>query len=134
MVSTWRFWSGKEIDLSRSHPFRLILVMAIVLYVDDRFSQVVSVCDRADLHVLGHLGAGGVWMVAAAAAWAEGRTCQDMPESPNAGSGPASLISSNDEKEACVQDCDCWSLDAAGRELKDALSESSLAASIRAAR
>ena len=33
MVSTWRFWSGKEIDLSRSHPFRLIFVMAIVLYV-----------------------------------------------------------------------------------------------------
>ncbi len=21
MVSTWRFWSGKEINLSRSHPF-----------------------------------------------------------------------------------------------------------------
>lgn len=41
MVSTWRFWSGKEIDLSRSHPFRLLLVMAIVLYVMIRFSQVV---------------------------------------------------------------------------------------------
>ena len=41
MVSTWRFWSGKEIDLSRSHPFRLILVMAIVLYVMIRYSQVV---------------------------------------------------------------------------------------------
>ena len=41
MVSTWRFWSGKEIDLSRSHPFRLIFVMAIVLYVMIRFSQVV---------------------------------------------------------------------------------------------
>ena len=26
MVSTWRFWSGKEIDLSRSHPFQLLLV------------------------------------------------------------------------------------------------------------
>jgi CDP-diacylglycerol---serine O-phosphatidyltransferase len=41
MVSTWRFWSGKEIDLSQSHPFRLIFVMAIVLYVMLRFSQVV---------------------------------------------------------------------------------------------
>ena len=41
MVSTWRFWSGKEIDLSRSHPFRLIFVMAIVLYIMIRFSQVV---------------------------------------------------------------------------------------------
>jgi len=41
MVSTWRFWSGKEIDLGRAHPFRLLLVMAIVLYAMIRFSQVV---------------------------------------------------------------------------------------------
>ena len=41
MVSTWRFWSGKEIDLSRAHPFRLLLVMAIILYIMIRFSQVV---------------------------------------------------------------------------------------------
>ena len=41
MVSTWRFWSGKEIDLGRAHPFRLLLVMAIVLYMMIRFSQVV---------------------------------------------------------------------------------------------
>jgi CDP-diacylglycerol---serine O-phosphatidyltransferase len=41
MVSTWRFWSGKEIDLGRAHPFRLLLVMAIVLYVMIRYSQVV---------------------------------------------------------------------------------------------
>jgi CDP-diacylglycerol--serine O-phosphatidyltransferase len=41
MVSTWRFWSGKEIDLGRAHPFRLLLVMAIVLYGMIRFSQVV---------------------------------------------------------------------------------------------
>jgi CDP-diacylglycerol---serine O-phosphatidyltransferase len=39
MVSTWRFWSGKEIDLSKAHPFRLLLVMAIVLYIMIRFSQ-----------------------------------------------------------------------------------------------
>ena len=41
MVSTWRFWSGKEIDLGRAHPFRLLLVMAIVIWVMIRFSQVV---------------------------------------------------------------------------------------------
>lgn len=41
MVSTWRFWSGKEIDLSRAHPFRMLFVMAIVLYIMIRFSQVV---------------------------------------------------------------------------------------------
>ena len=41
MVSTWRFWSGKEIDLSKAHPFRLMFVMAIVLYIMVRFSQFV---------------------------------------------------------------------------------------------
>lgn len=41
MVSTWRFWSGKEINLSRSHPFQLLFVLAIVLYIIVRFSNVV---------------------------------------------------------------------------------------------
>jgi CDP-diacylglycerol--serine O-phosphatidyltransferase len=41
MVSTWRFWSGKEINFSRSHPFQLLLLVAIVLYVCLRFSNVV---------------------------------------------------------------------------------------------
>ena len=40
MVSTWRFWSGKEINLSRSHPFQLLFLLAIVLYVMIRFSNV----------------------------------------------------------------------------------------------
>ena len=39
MVSTWRFWSGKEIDLSKAHPFRLLLLMAIVLYIMIRYSH-----------------------------------------------------------------------------------------------
>ena len=41
MVSTWRFWSGKEINLSRSHPFQLLFLISIVLYVIVRFSNVV---------------------------------------------------------------------------------------------
>ncbi len=41
MVSTWRFWSGKEINFSRSHPFQLLLLVAIVVYVGVRFSNVV---------------------------------------------------------------------------------------------
>ncbi len=41
MVSTWRFWSGKEINFSRSHPFQVLLLIAIVLYVVLRFSNVV---------------------------------------------------------------------------------------------
>ena len=40
MVSTWRFWSAKEINLSRSHPFQLLFVLA-VLYVIIRFSNVM---------------------------------------------------------------------------------------------
>ena len=41
MVSTWRFWSGKEINFSRSHPFQLLFVLAIVFYIIIRFSNVV---------------------------------------------------------------------------------------------
>ena len=41
MVSTWRFWSGKELSLSRRHPFQIFLLIAIVLFVIFRFSQVV---------------------------------------------------------------------------------------------
>jgi CDP-diacylglycerol--serine O-phosphatidyltransferase len=41
MVSTWRFWSGKEINFARSHPFQLLFVLAIVFYVVLRYSNVV---------------------------------------------------------------------------------------------
>jgi CDP-diacylglycerol--serine O-phosphatidyltransferase len=41
MVSTWRFWSGKEINLSRRHPFQILFLIAIVLFIILKFSQVV---------------------------------------------------------------------------------------------
>ena len=41
MVSTWRFWSGKEINFSRSHPFQLLFLLAIVFYIMIRYSNVV---------------------------------------------------------------------------------------------
>jgi CDP-diacylglycerol--serine O-phosphatidyltransferase len=41
MVSTWRFWSGKEINLSRKHPSQILLLVAIVLFVIFRFSHFV---------------------------------------------------------------------------------------------
>jgi CDP-diacylglycerol--serine O-phosphatidyltransferase len=41
MVSTWRFWSGKEINLTRSHPFQLLFLLAPIFYVTIRFSNVV---------------------------------------------------------------------------------------------
>jgi CDP-diacylglycerol--serine O-phosphatidyltransferase len=39
MVSTWRFWSGKELSLSRRHPFQILLLIAVVLFVVFKFSQ-----------------------------------------------------------------------------------------------
>jgi CDP-diacylglycerol--serine O-phosphatidyltransferase len=39
MVSTWRFWSGKEINFGRRQPFQLLVVLAIVLFVLIRFSS-----------------------------------------------------------------------------------------------
>ncbi len=39
MVSTWRFWSGKEMDLARAHPFRWIVLLGAFLYALVFFSQ-----------------------------------------------------------------------------------------------
>jgi len=41
MVSTWRFWSAKEINFSRSHPFQLLVVIAVVIYIALRYSNLV---------------------------------------------------------------------------------------------
>ena len=41
MVSTWRFWSGKEINLANAHPFRWIVLLGAFLYVLVFFSQYV---------------------------------------------------------------------------------------------
>jgi CDP-diacylglycerol--serine O-phosphatidyltransferase len=41
MVSTWRFWSGKEINLSRSHPFQVLPLVAIIIWVCLRYSNSV---------------------------------------------------------------------------------------------
>ncbi len=41
MVSTWRFWSAKEINLSRRHPFQLLVLLALIAYIVLRYSTVV---------------------------------------------------------------------------------------------
>jgi CDP-diacylglycerol--serine O-phosphatidyltransferase len=41
MVSTWRFWSAKEINFARRHPFQLLVPLAIVAYVVVRYSNTV---------------------------------------------------------------------------------------------
>ena len=43
MVSTWRFWSGKEINLAGRHPFQVLLLLSIILYVIIRFSHGVFI-------------------------------------------------------------------------------------------
>ncbi len=39
MVSTWRFWSGKELSFSRRHPYQILITISIVLFLVFRFSQ-----------------------------------------------------------------------------------------------
>lgn len=41
MVSTWRFWSGKEINLSNRHPFQLIVFIGLLIYLLVSFSRPV---------------------------------------------------------------------------------------------
>jgi CDP-diacylglycerol--serine O-phosphatidyltransferase len=39
MVSTWRFWSGKELSFSRRHPYQILIFISIVLFLVLKFSQ-----------------------------------------------------------------------------------------------
>lgn len=41
MVSSWRFWSAKEINFSRRHPFQLPVLLAVIAYIAIRYSNVV---------------------------------------------------------------------------------------------
>jgi CDP-diacylglycerol--serine O-phosphatidyltransferase len=41
MVSTWRFWSAKEINFSQRHPFQLLMLLAVIAYIALRYSNVV---------------------------------------------------------------------------------------------
>ncbi len=41
MVSNWRFWSGKEINLSNRHPFQTIVVLGLAIYSTVVFSQII---------------------------------------------------------------------------------------------
>jgi CDP-diacylglycerol---serine O-phosphatidyltransferase len=41
MVSTWRFWSGKEINLAHRHPFQWIVVLGLIIYLLVSFSRTV---------------------------------------------------------------------------------------------
>ena len=41
MVSTWRFWSGKEIDLGDRHPFQSIVILGLGIYALAFYSEIV---------------------------------------------------------------------------------------------
>ena len=41
MVSKWRFWSGKEINLFNRHPFRLLIALGAAVYALVAFSEVL---------------------------------------------------------------------------------------------
>ena len=59
MVSTWRFWSAKEINFSRSHPFQLLFRAGrSCLYIMIRLSNVVLFAHGADVYVLAASGRG----------------------------------------------------------------------------
>jgi CDP-diacylglycerol---serine O-phosphatidyltransferase len=75
MVSTWRFWSGKEINLSRSHPFQVLLLVAIVVYVCLRFSNVVLLA-LALIYTFS-----GIW-ARAAYSWQRRRRRRPLAEPP----------------------------------------------------
>ncbi len=41
MVSTWRFWSGKEITLAGRHPFQRMVLIGVLIYGLVAFSHVL---------------------------------------------------------------------------------------------
>ncbi len=79
MVSTWRFWSGKEINFSRRHPFQLLFVLAVVVYIMVRFSNIVLF-----LMALVYMFS-GLW---ARAAYSWSRRRRGRSDAPAAGEAP----------------------------------------------
>jgi CDP-diacylglycerol--serine O-phosphatidyltransferase len=41
MVSTWRFWSGKEINVTDRHPFQRIVLLGLAIYATAAYSEIV---------------------------------------------------------------------------------------------
>ena len=89
MVSTWRFWSGKEISLSRRHPFQILFQIAILLFVIWKFSQVV-LFSLALVYMFS-----GIW-ARAAYSWSRrrrrGQAAAAAPEDPAAEPGAPSHL------------------------------------------
>jgi CDP-diacylglycerol--serine O-phosphatidyltransferase len=80
MVSSWRFWSAKEINFSRRHPFQLPVLLAVIAYIAIRYSNVVMF-----LAALAYMFS-GIW-ARAAYGWSRRRRrrppAQSNPVPPN---------------------------------------------------
>jgi CDP-diacylglycerol--serine O-phosphatidyltransferase len=81
MVSTWRFWSGKEINFGSRQPFQLLAVLAIVVFVLIRFSSGVLF-----FVALAYMFS-GIW---ARAAYSWSRRRRQMPRVPSGNPGAES--------------------------------------------
>ncbi len=75
MVSTWRFWSAKEINFSRRHPFQLPVLLAVILWIVLRYSNVVLF-----FAALAYMFS-GIW-ARAAYGWSRRRRRKPVPELP----------------------------------------------------
>jgi CDP-diacylglycerol--serine O-phosphatidyltransferase len=71
MVSTWRFWSGKEISFSRRHPFQIIPFIAIAVFLMIRFPFVLFACALVYMF-------SGIW-ARAAYSWSRRRRHRPAP-------------------------------------------------------
>lgn len=90
MVSTWRFWSGKEINFSRRHPFQVLVPVAIFLYVLLRYSNVV-------MFLIGLIYMfSGIW---ARAAYGWSRRRRSRPLEAPAGSADAAVDPQEEDAE-----------------------------------
>ncbi len=62
MVSTWRFWSGKELNLGSRHPFQLVAFLAFLGAVVVRFSEYALIIVALGLSCFGCAGEAGVFV------------------------------------------------------------------------
>jgi CDP-diacylglycerol--serine O-phosphatidyltransferase len=88
MVSTWRFWSAKELNFSRRHPYQVIFLILIALFIIFKFSQVVMF-----LWALAYMFS-GIW-ARAAYSWSRRRRKQPaaaLPEPTAAEPDPLSRL------------------------------------------
>jgi len=61
MVSRWRFWSGKEINLGQRHPFQAtVLIVAIcgVIYLNHEWALILIALGYMSSGLLARLGYG----------------------------------------------------------------------------